>query len=793
MRRFLGGSVLLWIVLNDLLAQNLPVQNIRGAVTEKETGAAVPGVLLLLQGTTTQKHAVSNQQGAFQIEQVPVGHYKLEARAVGYEPFVTDVVLSSAAKEVVLHIALTEKIRQLAAVEVSGSRQATQPLNEMSTVSVRSFSATTLSRYPASLGDPARMATAFAGVNSGGDLTNEIIIRGNPPNGLLWRLEGVEIPSPNHFTNEGASGGGVSILSPQVLGTSDFLTGAFAAEYGNALSGVFDLNLRRGNNTQREFTAQVSGVGVELAAEGPFRRNQTNAAAFLVNYRYSTVDLVRRTGIELPSGVLTFQDLSFNTVFPLKKGGTISIFGIGGLSAQKQIAVRDSARWRNTADRTDRIFSFQMGAIGISHQATVGKRAWWRQTLAFTYGGNNEYEARVGGRYVVQPLRDNDYGEQRLAWAGSFNYKLNARLTAKTGMFINRIAYDLTTRRQNTPGRPLVTQLQEKNSAFLWQAYMQWKYRLSTHLTALAGIHFTRLTFNNRQVIEPRLSVRWQASEQHSFTVAYGRHSRMLPLGTYFAQQQIRNIGTVQPNKQLDFTKSEHWVTAWEWQPNEYWHIKVEGYYQRLFSVPVRTIATSNFSLINQFSGFVSDSLVNKGKGKNYGLELTIERPFANNWFLLNTLSLYDSRYMAADGIWRNTRFNGGHVWNVVVGKDFVKNKTDRRGRNIQRIISLNVRSVWSGGFRYTPIDEVRSLRDNTERRIEAQAFEAQLPDYFRLDIRFALRKNRPHYSRVFAIDLQNATNHQNVARYYYDSNRRAIHTEYWLPILPIPSWRIEF
>jgi len=782
---------LLWHI--QLLAQTFPMQTVRGAVTEKETSVAIPGVVLRLQGENFLQHTVSDREGNFRFEKVPVGYYQFSAQMVGYENFTVEIAVSSAAKEVVLPVALTEQIRRLAEIEVRGDQQSAQALNEMAIVSARSFSAATLNRYPASLGDPARMATAFAGVASAGDFTNEIVIRGNAPNGLLWRLEGVDIPSPNHFTNEGASGGGVSILSPQVLGTSDFMTGAFPAEYGNVLSGVFDINLRRGNNTRREFTAQVSGVGVEITAEGPFNRKQPGSASFLANYRYSTVDLVRRVGIELPDGVLTFQDLSFNLHFPLKKRGTLSVFGIGGLSAQKQTALRDSTRWRNNGDRTDRVFNFQMGAIGISHQITIGKKALFKQTLALTYGGNQEYEARLGTRYVLQPIRNNHYGEQRLTWAASLNYKISPQWTVKTGAFVSQLSYNLITRRQIAPNMPLITQLKETNSALLLQAYAQGKFRISERLIALAGVHFTHLGFNNRQTTEPRLSLRWQPSDKHAFTAAYGRHSRMLALGTYFAWQLTRSGEIIQFNKNLDFAKARHWIVAWEWQPQSNWHAKAELYYQQLFSIPIRTTPNSNFSLINHSSGFVSDSLVNKGKGRNYGMELTVERHFDGQWHLMSTLSLYNSRYVGADGIWRNTRFNGGHVWNLVAGKDFIKNKTDRKGRNTQRIISFHVRSAWSGGFRYTPIDEVRSLRDNTERRIESRAFEAQLPDYYRLDLRLSFRKNRPNYSRVFSIDLQNVTNRRNVARYYYDSNRREMRTEYWLPFLPIPAWRIEF
>ncbi|MCS6967082.1 MAG: TonB-dependent receptor [Cytophagales bacterium] len=794
--RLKGWIVWLWILLAyDAVSQSNLVQNIRGIVVDKETHTPLPGAVITLQQEShLTRQTVSTSEGFFQFDKVPIGRYQLQVQFIGYETYTSEVFLSSAAKEVTFRIPLAEKVRQLSEIEVKGNARASQAVNEMASVSVRSFSASTLNRYPFSLGDPARMVTVFAGVNSAGDLTNEIVIRGNPPNGLLWRLQGVDIPSPNHFTNEGGSGGGVSIISPQVLGTSDFMTGAFAAEYGNAISGVFDINLRRGNDAKREFTAQISGVGIDIAAEGPFRRRKPHGPSFLFNYRYSTVDLVRRLNIPLPDGILVFQDLSFHCHLPAGKIGVFSVFGLGGLSAQKRIALRDSARWRNNhIDRTDRIYDFQTGVGGISHEVTLAKKMFLRQTFALTYGGNGEYEARLGPRYVVQPLRDNDYSEQKFAWASSLNYKINSQLMLKGGIFLNQLAYDLNTRRAPTAGRPLVTQLQEKNSALLLQTYLQGKWRIRENITALAGMHFTHLGINGRQALEPRASLQWQATQQHSFTLAYGRHSRMLPLGTYFAWQIDRQQRISQPNKNLDFIRAIHWVGAWEWQPAVQWQVKTELYYQRLFSVPVRPLPGNTFSMLNQASGFVSDSLANAGAGKNYGVELTIERHFDGNWHLLNALSIYSSRYATAEGLWRNTRFNGGHVWNFVAGKDFSKTKQDKQGNALQRVVSISVRWVWSGGFRYTPIDEARSLRDNAERRIESRAFEEQLPDYFRLDLRISLRKNRPHYSSVLSLDLQNVTNRKNVARYYYDSTRQAIHTEYWLPFLPIPAFRVEF
>jgi hypothetical protein len=164
------------------------------------------------------------------------------------------------------------------------------------------------------------MSASFVGVVSPNDGGNNISVRGNSPYGFLWRMEGIDIPNPNHFANAATSGGGISILSAQILANSDFLTGAFAAEYGNALAGVFDLRLRKGNNEKREYTIQAGLLGIDLEAEGPV--SPGSAHSYLVNYRYSTLSMLANLGLEVGDAITNFQDISFNVTLPTKRQGT---------------------------------------------------------------------------------------------------------------------------------------------------------------------------------------------------------------------------------------------------------------------------------------------------------------------------------------------------------------------------------------------------------------------------------------------------------------------------------------
>ncbi len=187
-------------------------------------------------------------------------------------------------------------------------------------------------RFAGSRNDPARMAQNFAGVSGANDGRNDIIIRGNSPSGVLWRAEGVDIPNPNHFSTFGATGGPVTILNTNTLRTSSFLTGAFPADYGNALAGAFDLRLRNGNKDKYEMLAQVGFNGFEAAAEGPLGKR--GGASFLVDYRYSLIAAVHALGLSVGTGasVPNYQDLTVKINVPTKKAGTFGLFAMGGLS-----------------------------------------------------------------------------------------------------------------------------------------------------------------------------------------------------------------------------------------------------------------------------------------------------------------------------------------------------------------------------------------------------------------------------------------------------------------------------
>ena len=309
----------------SLQAQEI-TQTIRGTVTDAATQQPIPGAAVILFGSNPIKGFMTDIDGNFRLENVSVGRPIVQISMVGYAPLKLSNLVLTSSKELILNISLEATFIQGNTVEIVAKIDKDKPLNELSSVSTRTFSVDEAQRYAGSFGDPARLSTSFAGVVAGNDQRNDIVVRGNSPLGVLWRLEGIDIPSPSHYSGSGTSGGAVSILNTNVLSNSDFSTGAFAAEYGNATSAAFDVKMRKGNNERHEFTGQVGFNGFEAGAEGPLSSNKKSS--YLINYRYSTLGALNAVGLEfVEGGVPQYQDLSFKLDFQHKNGKT-SLFGI---------------------------------------------------------------------------------------------------------------------------------------------------------------------------------------------------------------------------------------------------------------------------------------------------------------------------------------------------------------------------------------------------------------------------------------------------------------------------------
>ncbi|WP_170110670.1 TonB-dependent receptor [Flavilitoribacter nigricans] len=765
---------MLLISASGLLAQDF-TQILRGRITDTDTGQPLVGASVQLLGTDLG--TITDTEGIYRLDAVPVGRYRLQVSYVGFQPVIIPEIYLTSGKEEVRDVALSEQAADLDAIVVRA------PRGDVYTTSptVKTLTVEETLRFPATFFDPARLVTTFAGVVQDNDQGNGISIRGNSPNSLLWQLEGVDIVNPNHTPNAGtfsdrvtANGGGVNILSAQLLSTSYFYTGAFPANYGNALSGIMDMRLRPGNNQQYEFTGQAGLIGLELATEGPFGTD--SQASYLVNYRYSFVGLLSLLGVDVGDEDISFQDLSFNLVFPGKKGSEFTLFGMGGISENNFIAERDSSLWEIRKDRYDIRFESRMGAIGSTYKTPVGERGLWHTAAAFSILESTRLGDRLDDNYEAIRLEDDVYDQSKLSVHSFYQYKANAANRLRLGVNATLHSYDILSQ-QNVGSVPV----SGTGDGWLFQPYVNWQSKLSAGLTSNLGLHYSHFGFNGSNAVEPRASIEWAPSSGNRWSLSYGLHSQLQQPQLYFSSASDRN-------QDLDLSKAHHFVLGYRKSLNSGSQITTELFYQSIFNVPV-SAQSSSFSALNLLEGFIDEALVNEGTGKNYGIELSWQQFVSNGFYYLFNATAYQSKYTGSDGIERDTRFNGNYIFNATAGKEW--RRISKKGKD--RLWGINFRIAYLGGYRDTPIDETASRTAGRTVYETDRAFSIQQKSYFRTDLRFYLKRNKADASRTLSLDIQNLTNAENTAYSYYDAQQNAVIVQHQLGLIPMLSYRVEF
>jgi hypothetical protein len=749
----------------------------------------LPGATVVVTSIEPALVSVAGPDGAFLLERVALGRQTVHISLLGYkDQTLTNLTLTSA-KEIILNVALEEQVYELSEASVVHRRNKATTNNDMTSVSARSFNVEETSRFAGSRNDPARMATNFAGVSGANDARNDIIIRGNSPAGLLWRLDGINIPNPNHFGALGATGGPVSLLNYNVLDKSDFLTAAFPAQYGNAVAGVFDLQMRNGNNQRHEYLGQVGFNGFEFGAEGPL--TSQHRSSFLVNYRYSTLGVFQALGLEFGTGTGTpkYQDLNFKLLFPTAKG-TWSVFGLGGLSRINLLGSQEDTTQANYfgSESRDTYFKYQTAVMGASYQ---------RQLTEKTFGKVSVAASRTREQFVNdslstltrQPIRqeESDFPVNKYSVHAMLSHRFSSRVSSLLGVMTD--SYDfLLHRTRLIPGGGPNRARQSQGRPILVQGYNQWQYKLSNDIKINAGVSSAHFSANGRYTLEPRLGAKVSLTPQQQIGIGIGMHSQLQPLQVYYTETRTTTGDVRFTNKQLDFTRSQHYVISYDYMFSPDWHLRVEAYYQWLSRAGVEQ-RPSSFSLLNAGAGFEfpdTDSLISLGRGRNYGLEMTCEKFFNKGYYLLATVSLFDSRYCGSDGIWRNTTFNGRYVVNTLAGAEF---KVGRKSN----VFNVDWKLTAAGGRYTTPVDEARSRMSGEQVLIETEAFSRQLPSYFRTDLKFSYRRNGAHITQEYSLDLQNVLNTNNVFIERYNPRTGRYTVDYQIGFFPIPQYRILF
>ncbi len=789
----------------SLLFSQSITQTIRGTVVDKESNKPLEGVTVAVRkDSTILNGTATDESGSFRLEKIPVGRVDVVVSFVGYKKVFIPNLLLSSGKETVLTIEVESSVETMKEVEIRGARKG-ETINEMAVLSARAFSVEETERYAGSRGDPARMASNFAGVSGTDDSRNDLVIRGNSPFGILYRVDNVVIPNPSHFAVAGATGGSVAILNNRMLSTSDFLTGAFPAEYGNAVAGVFDIRMKNGNNERHEYTGQLGIMGAEIFGEGPL--NKKSKSSYIFNARYATLEGLVKLGIDIGTEAIPkYEDVQFKLNFPMKNGDNISVFGIGGYSQINFITstrLKPEKRDIYASKDQDEYFRAGLGVLGITYTHCVNDHEYSKVSFAVSTQFNRNHFERVirhvdstTGNFVLDNMyRKNDYFFVNTRYTASFirNNKISARSSVRYGLttemlqpvFVDSNLLEPIFEKSVTDYTWRKRLDTREGVHLLFQPFVQWKYSLSEKVTTVVGVHAQYFTLNHAFSIEPRFSIKYQFKPNQSLAFGTGLHSQLLPVYQYFLQDDNGKVY----NKNLDFIRSFHLVVGYDVFFKKDIRIKAEAYFQMLWGIPVDTFASS-YNMLNEGSGFdrfFPGKLTNGGLGRNMGVEFTLEKFFTHNWFFMFSASLYDSRLQGGNKKWYNSDFNGNYILNALGTKEF------KWGKKRLNTIGIGGKITFGGGQRYTPYDTTLSQLHEDPVVQDAERNKKQFKPYFRFDVKLNYRCNTKRYTHEVGIDLVNVAQYKNILRIQYVNPQEPAREVYQLGFLPLFYYRLDF
>lgn len=743
---------------------------VRGTIVDAYSGKPLADAAVLLEPSTPLVGSSSDSLGRFILDQVPVGLYTAKVRLLGYETLLVPEVWVRSGKETVLPVRLGPASIGLETFTVSALAR-----EEPEGMGVRSFTVEQGLRYPAMFQDPARLVTSTAGVAAANDQANHLVVRGNGPNANAYFLEGVEIVSPNHLGNAGTasdlptlSGGGVNILSAQMLGPSRLRTGVAPLGFGNALGGTMDMSLRKGNNREREWAAQAGLIGLDLSTEGPIGKHEK--AFYLVNYRYSTLGILSALGVGLGDEVIGFQDLSFHVGSRVGERGEVRVFGMGGLSSNVFEADRDTATWEYDKDSRDITYTGGLGAVGSTLRLALGKRSTLSSTVVWSSTYQEREETDHNSDLQVRNTQKNSLGESKLSAL--------LRMDASVG---TRLHYSLGA---SAMERRVSNLFEQDLDGWLLRPFAELRYDISEQLQATAGFAYSHFSYNSSELAEPRAGLRWRMAKGRSIALAYGIRGQL----PYHQLYNLESLAMFPSSRELGLMRSEDISLGYDHSLNEHWSIRLELYHQQLSQVPVESFPFyDGNSSINLWDEALYLPQVSQGEGRNSGVELTVNRSFDRGWFFMTNGTVFQSSYTTRSGEDRPTRWNAEWMGNAMAGREWRKVKDDR-----VRTWGTSIRLFASGGQRYTPIN-FRTRNGAIIPSPAGEPYSAQLNPMLRADLRVYRKMDRNGKTGQWALDLQNVSNAQNEAYRYLDFRQRDIVTKYQLGLIPNLSYRLEF
>jgi len=696
----------------------------------------------------------SNASGYFILENIDKAVIDLVISKAGYYTEIVEQIDLINSNNIQLRIALMPNFVELENVVVKAKRI---PININKTV----VGVQELNKASGAFDDPSRVLQELPSARGTNDQANHISIRGNSPNATKWYLEDLEIINPNHLNNAGidsdlisTSGGGVLLLSGQVLDNTTFYNSAFPVTYSNSIGGIVNLDLNQGSEQKYNHRFKIGLIGIDIGSKGPIVKS-SGKSNYLVNYRYSTLGLLSKMGIDLGDEAINFQDFVFNIEQSLSNKFNLKVYGFWGKSSN--VFDNDSIANESTEEKFlyDIVFNSQSVNSGVQlNYNPTGNDLFYAK---INYG--NQQNKRNKTLKTTGFSNADQLNQQKLSTRLGWHRKFAKGVFKSSLVFINNkddVSYLVD-----------VPPLNYNYTSFANNIDLQFNSKISAN----AGLNLIYYNHYKEFLVEPRVRINFQLTNNLLTSLQYGKHSQY----PYF---RIVNAVT---SEKLKTEKAHHYNLNIQYNLNRI-RLLTSLYYQQVYDV---AIDDGFFSAVNQFSDLVDNNLKSSGKARNYGFEWQAVYKGNNNFGLHLLGSISKSTFNNIKDEWFDSRFDQGFSLVGLISKDFLFSEN--------RVLGFNAKATYAGGLKYTPIDLATSLNSLEIVYNSNEIFGAQYPDFFRADLKLYFQKKKKKRNTEWSIDIQNVTKATNLAYIYLDENQQQLVKKNQLGLVPILNYKIDF
>lgn len=715
-------------------------QTVSGKIYDKASQLVLVGANIKVLGS--EKGSISDDQGIFELSGLKPGRIDIEVSYLGYEKIKIHDIWIKSGVTTTQDIYLDRSFSNLDEVVVSVG-------NSMSVPGRVTITEEQINRYAATYYDPARLITSSPDVAITNDQNNQISVRGLSPNYNTWRLEGAEIINPNHLSNAGtfldqpsATGGGVNMLSAQMLSSSDFLYGSFENQFGNGIGGIFDMHMKNGNPNKKQYTAQASLIGFDLASEGPLKNG--SPITYAVNYRYSFTGLLTNFGVDFGGESIGFQDLAFNITSPLGNRTKLKIFGVGGLSFN-DFEHQPFEKSKVEKDRNDINYDNQTGIIGAK-MSTGFVNGNLNNTLVYSGYDNQRDQETFGPNDDSNGLSTSHQSRSVLSFHSQYMYYFQ-RSKLTIGTMLNHYHWERVADSFNS------------NNYNQWyiQPYAQLTFSINNVLSLNMGV--TQNAVEAHQTIDPRLNLLLNLGMKSSLSAGIGSYSQLKNPFNYIFSNPYGNERW--NNGNYGFIKSQRYTLGYQFE-NESFGLGAEAFFYQ-------------FPQVSK----VSDGILASAEASTYGVSLSAEQSFAKYYYYRLGGSLFQSTFDDGSNNHNNTKYNlslsGGKEWQRAKGEK-------------QKSFAANFKLLYQGGQYYDGLPLYSNLTEFIY-LIDAH----RIDPFLRIDLRLIWTRYREGRTSSISLDIQNVTNYQNESFRYYDNFTNSEESQYNLGLIPILTYRVEW